>query len=169
MSDDSAPIKEAIQDQLVRFDITSKKIELIKQASTKYATEHDRLLVKLQTRQKQIILLRKELNADQYIVQNLQNENPPNMKKLEKQHAKIEKDQSAFNEANRAFEMIKQKITELDNAMQMESKLEELQSNYKQLLANLINLHTRYPDVYKEAEQECGIFFLTSPAVNDKY
>jgi len=167
MTVEPARIKAAIQDQLVRFDITSKKIELIKQAANMSSKDNGRLSEKLQSRQDQITSLQKELNAEEFNTQNLQNENPPNMKKLEKQYAKIEKLRAVIDEATRAIETITQKFADLDKAKQMESKLDEFQANYKQLLANLMNLHGRYPDVYKEAEQECGIFFLTSPQSNE--
>lgn len=164
MSIDTAPIKAAIQDQLMRFDITAKKIELIKQAASTSSKDESSLNQKLQTRQKQIESFRTELNSEEYIEQNMQNEHPPNIKKLEKQHAKIMKIHEMHEEAARAIETITQKLADIEKAKQMESKLDELQSSYKQILANLMNLHNRYPEIYKEAEQECGIFFLTTPS-----
>jgi chromosome segregation ATPase len=163
MSDDSSPIKAAIQDQLYRFDITSKKIELIKQSSGNFSAEYGRLTEKLRARNTELASTQKEIGSEEYIEQNLQNEHPPNMKKLEKQRAKIGKLRTTYDETNRAVETITQKIADLEKIKEMESKLDELQATYKQILANLMNLHNRYPDAYKQAELESGIFFLTSP------
>ncbi|MEX2685105.1 MAG: hypothetical protein Q6373_026260 [Candidatus Sigynarchaeota archaeon] len=156
-------IKQAIKIQLSQFDEYSRKIAQAKEAlamdpslKTKLDSEIDALIAngtKLQD----------ELAREERTTYNILTENPNDIKRLEKQHAKITKIKAAIAEGERKTASLATQVEEFVKKQELGSTLSTLQEGYKKCLDSLMNLRSRYTTAYDEAEQEAGIYFLTTP------
>nr|MDO8111709.1 hypothetical protein [Candidatus Sigynarchaeota archaeon] len=159
----SPRIKAAIIDQLKKFDALSKEIAAAKKAESRDPGEIDRLNAEIEALNRQSPTLRKELSLEEGVLMDLMNEYSPNAKKLDKQQAKVARIKASIGVIEGKIAAIKDQIGEIEKLREFAKTTEKLQGNYKQILSNLMNLRTRYPQDYDDAEREAGIFFLTTP------
>ncbi|MBN2151944.1 MAG: hypothetical protein JW839_10885 [Candidatus Lokiarchaeota archaeon] len=156
-------VKIAIKDQLQKFDAFSKKIALAKEAAATDPTEKGKLESRIEEANSRIKGLQDEIAKEERVTYNILTENPNNLKQLEKQHQKIEKLKGAINDEEGKIASHTARIEEITKKEAVARELGSLQEGYKQCLNNLMNLRSRFTQAYDEAEQESGIYFLSSP------
>lgn len=156
-------IKVAIKDQLEKFDDYSKRIAMAKEAAATDPGERERLNSEIASLATNGSKLLEELAHEERVTYNMLTENPGNVKALDKQNTKVTKLKSSIAENERKVAALAAQVEEFIKKQDFVNELPALQDAYKKCLSNLMNLRSRYAEAYDEAEQESGIFFLTSP------
>nr|MDO8084295.1 hypothetical protein [Candidatus Sigynarchaeum springense] len=156
-------IKQAIKIQLAQFDDFSKKIAKAKEAQAMDPGLKAKLNAELDAQIANGTKLQEELAREERATYNILTENPNNIKQLEKQYAKIAKIKGSMAENERKKTALAMQIEDLVKQQELGNTLSTLQEGFKKCLNNLMNLRSRYPMAYDEAEQEAGIYFLTTP------
>ncbi|NMC04485.1 MAG: hypothetical protein GYA24_04695 [Candidatus Lokiarchaeota archaeon] len=156
-------VKLAIIDQLKRFDGYSKKIEACKESAAMDPNAKKQLQASFSETENKIAALQRDIAVEERAIYNLLSQNPGNVKALEKQNEKISKLKQSVNEQEEHVETIITQLEEIARKEKLVQELDSIQAAYKQCLASLMNLRNRFPDSYKDAEEESGIFFLTTP------
>ncbi len=156
-------IKQSIKMQLMRFDEFSKKIGLAKEAQAMDPTLKAKLNAEIESLAVNGSKLQEEMAREERNTYNMLTENPDNVKQLEKQHTKVAKVKGAIAENERKRAALAMQIEDFVKRQALGNSLSTLQEGYKKCLNNLMNLRSRYTDAYDEAEQEAGIYFLTTP------
>ena len=156
-------IKLAVIDQLKRFDSFSKRIAMAKEAAAKDPGKKNKLNAEIENLSAIGSKLLEELAHEERVTYNMITENPENVKQLDKQNTKVTKLKGSIAENERKVAALAAQVDEFIRKQELASELGALQEAYKKCLSNLMNLRSRYTEAYDEAEQEAGIFFLTSP------
>ncbi len=156
-------IKVAIIDQLKRFDGYSKRIAMAKEAAASDPGEKDKLNAEIERLAAIGAKLLEELAREERVTYNMLTENPGNVKQLDKQNTKVTKLKGSVAENERKVAALAAQVEEFIKKQALVNELGTLQAAYKKCLSNLMNLRSRYTESYDEAEQEAGIYFLTSP------
>jgi chromosome segregation ATPase len=156
-------VKVAIIDQLKKFDEYSKEIAMAKEAAAMDTGEKGRLDAEIASLTTSLSKLQEELAHEERITYNMLTENPDRVKQLDRQNTKVVKLKGSIAEYKRKVAAVAARV---DGFMKRQALVQELggiQEAYKQCLNNLMNLRARFTQAYDEAEQESGIFFLTTP------
>jgi chromosome segregation ATPase len=160
---ESDRIKVAIKDQLVKFDSYSKRIAMAKEAAAKDPSKKNKLNAEIENLSAIGSKLLEELAREERVTYNMLTENPGNVKALDKQNSKVTKLKGSIAENERKVAELAAQVDEFMKKQELASELGALQEAYKKCLSNLMNLRSRYTEAYNEAEQEAGIYFLTTP------
>lgn len=156
-------IKASIIDQLQRFDGYSKRIAMAKEAAAADPGKKNKLNAEIEHLSAIGSKLLEELAHEERVTYNVLTENPGNVKHLDKQNAKITKLKGSIAENEQKVAALAAQVDEFIKKQELASELSAMQEAYKKCLSNLMNLRSRYTEAYVEAEQEAGIYFLTTP------
>jgi chromosome segregation ATPase len=160
-------IKQSIKLQLVKFDEYSKKIAIAKEATTLDPGERARLQSEFAETETKISSLEHEISVEERVTSNILSESPGKVKLLQKQHDKVTKLKGSIAENEARIASIMSRIDEVENKEKLARELGTIQATYKQCLTSLMNLRNRFPEIYNEAEQESGIYFLSTPKLGN--
>jgi chromosome segregation ATPase len=161
---ESDRVKVAIKDQLAKFDVLSKQIERAKAASNMDPGEPGRLKSEVDGLRAKTAILKGTLSAEERTTYNMLSENLPNLsKRLDKQNAKVARTKDDISALENKINALMNRMQEIEQLNQVSQQMASYQESYKQCFTNLMNLRNRFPKAYEEAEQESGIYFLTTP------
>jgi chromosome segregation ATPase len=161
---ESDRVKVAIKDQLAKFDVLSKQIERAKAASSMDPGEPGRMKAEVDELRGKTTILKATLSTEERATYNMLSENLPNLsKRLDKQNAKVARIKDDISDLENKINALMNRMEEIEQLKQVAQQLASYHESYKQCFTNLMNLRNRFPQAYEAAEQESGIYFLTTP------
>lgn len=165
-----ADMKDAIKRTLIEFDVLSRKLKVIKSSEEVFSSPHkkkvelEKELNKCKEKQQKVV---QNFNEIENICENLINENAKKHKrKINKLYGKLNK----FVEENKTLQenidSIQEKIKVLQTSGTMDQNaIRNLEEEYNTSFEIIQGFWHEIPEVYREAENETGIYFFTSPNI----